>query len=198
MRQKVGEMGLVQESEAELAELALQEGHPEQAEPLLRGAIAEFEKEKSDPDASSAYTLLSRALLMQSKVEEAHKAAERAAALSLTSSDPALKLPAAIQSARVEMASASRSMGSSSVSVGRQELRSAVTTARRLGYYNLECEARLALSEQELKSNPASGRAQLAALATETRGHGLELLARHAEQAITAASTVVAANKPAR
>jgi len=198
MRQKVGEIGLVQESEAELAELALQEGRPEQAEPLLRGAIAEFENEKSDPDASNAYTLLSRALLMQGKVGEARKAAERATTLSLTSSDPALKLPAAIQSARVEMASASHSTESSSVSAARQELRSAETTARKLGYYNLECEARLALGEQELKSNPRSGRAQLAALATETRGHGLELLARHAEQAITAASTVVAANKPAR
>ena len=198
MRQKVGEMGLVQESQVELADLALQEGHPEQAESLLRGAIAEFEKEKGDPDASGAYTLLSRAWLMQGKVEEARKAAERATALSLTSSDPALKLPAAIQSARVAVASASPSTGSGSVLAARQELRSAVTTARKLGYYNLECEARLALSEQELKSNPASGRAQLAALATESRGHGLELLARHAEQAITAPGTVVAANKPAR
>lgn len=197
MRQKVGEMGLVQESQVELADLALQEGHPEQAEPLLRGAIVEFEKEKGDPDASGAYTLLSRALLMQGKVEEARKAAERATALSLTSSDPALKLPAAIQSARVAIASARPSAASSSVSVARQELRSAATTARKLGYYNLECEARLALNEQELKSNPASGRAQLAALATETRGHGLELLARHAEQAITASGTVVAAEKPA-
>jgi eukaryotic-like serine/threonine-protein kinase len=198
MRQKVGEMGLVQESQAELADLALQEGRPEQAEPLLRGAIAEFEKEKGDPDASGAYTLLSRALLMQGKVEEARKAVERATALSLTSSDPTLKLPAAIQSARVAIASTSNNTVSSSVSAARQELRSAVTTARKLGYYNLECEARLALSEQELKSNPASGRAQLAVLATETRGHGLELLARHAEQAIAASGTVLAANKPAR
>jgi tetratricopeptide (TPR) repeat protein len=198
MRQKTGEMGLVEESQVELADLALQEGRPEQAEPLLRGAIAEFEKQKGDPDASSAYTLLSRALLMQSKLGDARKAAERATALSLTSSDPALKLPAAIQSARVELASASPSTASSSVSAARHVLRSALATARRLGYYNLECEARLAVGELELKTDPVSGRSQLNALATETRSHGLELLARHSEQAIAAASTVVAANKPAR
>ena len=65
LRQKIGALELVAESQAELAALAIEEDHAEQAESLIRTALGEFEKEKSDPDSSSAYTLLSRALLMQ-------------------------------------------------------------------------------------------------------------------------------------
>ena len=53
----------------ELGEMALQEGHPELAEPLVRSAITLFEKENGLPDASSAYVLLSRSLLMQRKLD---------------------------------------------------------------------------------------------------------------------------------
>ena len=189
MRQKVGSLSLVAESQVELAELALDEGHPDKAEQLVRTAIAQFEKEKGDPDTSSAYTMLSRALLMQGKVEDALKAAERGGELSLTSSDPALKLPAAIQRSRVEIATAGRSATTGST---------VVATSKRLGYYGLECEGRLALGELEMKTNPALGRAQLTALASEARSHGLELLARKAEQVLSRANliTVSASSRP--
>ncbi len=67
-------MGSAAESQVELAELALEEGHPEQTEPLLRTALAEFETEKSDLDAASAYVVLSRDLMVQCKLDEARKA----------------------------------------------------------------------------------------------------------------------------
>jgi tetratricopeptide (TPR) repeat protein len=194
IQQKIGALELIAETQVELANLALAEEHPEKAEPVLRNAIAEFEKEKSDPAASNAYTLLSRALLMQGKLHESRKAIQHAIELSKTSSDLALRLPAEIQAARVEISGTDPR----AITSTRQGLRSLIANAKRLVYYNLECEARLVLGELDMKSNPASGRAQLAALAAETRSHGLELLARHAEQAITAAGTVVAANKAAR
>jgi hypothetical protein len=81
-------------------------GHADQAEPLVRAAIVEFEKENADPDATSAYTLLSRTLLRQGKVEESRKAIQHAAELGHHSSDPALTLPITIQTARIEMAAA--------------------------------------------------------------------------------------------
>ena len=52
MRQKVGAADLVAENQVEFAALSMEEGHPESAEPVLRVAISEFEKEKVDPDAS--------------------------------------------------------------------------------------------------------------------------------------------------
>ena len=197
IRQKMGEAGLVQESEVELASLDLEENHPEQAEPLLRGAIAEYEKENEDPAASSAYVLLSRALLAEGRFDEARTSVQRGTELSLTSSDPALKLPAAIQTARVEAASAaSGKRGNGPSSEAMQKLRSAVAAARTLGYYNFECEARLALGELELKLNSPSGHTQLTTLASETHSRGLELLARRAEQAAAGTVNELAINQP--
>jgi tetratricopeptide (TPR) repeat protein len=194
MRQKIGSFELAAESQIELADLEVQENHPEQAESLVRTALAEFEKEKSDPDSSSAYTVLSRALLMQGKFDEANKASQRAAELSLTSSDPALKLPAAIQQARVQGAnSTNRSANSTSAF---EQLRSTISAAKRLGYYQIECEGRLALGELELKLNSSLGRKHLTDLAAETRSHNLELLARQAEGVIVS-GPVVAENRSA-
>ncbi|MGA9474486.1 MAG: hypothetical protein WBV36_18610 [Terriglobales bacterium] len=74
-----------------------------------------------------------------------------------------------------------------------------IATARKLGYYQIECDARLALGELEIRLSPEAARAQLATLATETRSRGLELLARQAERAVTnTARSVVAFNRPAR
>jgi tetratricopeptide (TPR) repeat protein len=192
IQQKIGALELIAETQVELANLALDEEHPERAEPLLRSAIAEFEKEKSDPAASNAHTLLSRALLMQGKLDESRKAVQRAIELSETSSDPALRLPAEIQATRVETAGTDPR----TITSARQGLRSLAANAKKLGYYNFECEARLILGELDRKSNPVSGRAELTALASETRSHGMEFLAHQAERAAEA-DAAVASNKSA-
>ncbi len=192
MRQKIGALDLVAESQAELAELEIQENHPEQAESLARTALAEFEKEKSEPDSSSAYTILSRALLMQGKFDEANQASRRAAELSLTSSDPALKLPAAIQQARVQAANPVNRSANSAAAF--EQLHSTISTAKHLSYYQIECEARLALGEIELKVNSSLGRKHLTELATETHSRNLELFA-HQAQAALVSGAVVAENR---
>ncbi|HSS95897.1 MAG TPA: hypothetical protein VLK33_02645, partial [Terriglobales bacterium] len=65
-----------------------------------------------------------------------------------------------------------------------EQLRSTISTAKRLGYYRIECEARLVLGQFELKLNPSLGHKHLTDLAEETRSHGFELLAHEAENAI--------------
>ena len=182
IRQKMDEQGPVAESQASLAEVALEEGHPEQAETLLRAAIAEFEREKETPNATSAYTLLSRVLLAQGKLEEARKAIQHAVELGRNSPDPALTLPIAIQGARIATeAAAPGTAGHVAPAVARQQLLAVIATARRLGYYQIECEAHLALAVEDLKANPALGRSQLETLAKETHERGLELLSHKAE-----------------
>lgn len=187
IRNKIGALEEAAESEVELATLAIQEQHPEKAEPLVRSALAEFEKEKSDPDSSSAYTVLSRALLQQGKSDEARSAAERGLTLSLTSSDPSLKLPAEIQQARVELATSNDTARSAAAL---RHLHSAQSAAKRMGYYMLDCEARLTLGEMGIKTNSVSGRKRLSALASEAHSHGLELLAHQAERALSNGSVV--------
>jgi DNA-binding winged helix-turn-helix (wHTH) protein/tetratricopeptide (TPR) repeat protein len=181
-RQKLDERNLAAESQVSLAELSLEEGHPEQAETLLRQATAEFEKENGAPDATSAYTLLSRTLLTEDKLEEARKAIQHAADLGRKSPDPALTLPLTIQNAQVEMlAAATGTSGHFALATAKRRLRSAIVTARKLGYYQIECQARLALAGGDLKENPARGRSQLETLKNETHERGLELLSHKAE-----------------
>lgn len=188
MRKGIGAQGGQAECQMELAQLSIEEGHPAAAEPLLREAVAEFEREGSDPSGSSALTLLSRALLMQGKLDEAQKTVQRGAQLSLTSSDPALRLPAEIQQARVEMAvkSSAGAHESSGPSSALSRLQTVIATARSLGYYNIEEEARLAAAELQLPISASSARKQLTQLAAEARGRGFEQTAREAEQALAA------------
>jgi hypothetical protein len=105
-----------------------------------------------------------------------------------------LKLPAQIQQARVDMASGDAHSANQGAAL--RNLHSIIATAKRLGYYNIECEARLALGEWELKSKSSVGHKHLAALAAETRGHGLELLAREAESALSSVTIVARNNSP--
>ncbi len=171
----------VAETQVELSDLALDMGYPDQAEPLLRAAIAEFEKEKADPDSTSAYIELSRMLLMEGKLQDARTAIQHAAELSRTSPDPGLKLPIAIQSARVMLAAVQQNeRRHPSLAAVRQQLRSASATAKKLGYYGQECESRLALGELEVKQNPKLGRFLLTQLVADAHQHGMERIAREA------------------
>lgn len=190
LRQQVGAADLVAENQVELAVLSIEEGHAEQAEGLLKSAIPEFEKEKADPDAASAYTHLSRVLLLQGKVDEARQAVDRAIQLSRATSSPAVKIPASIQRVRVTVA------GSRDVVPAINELRSLAAEAKKLGYYNLESEARLELGRLLLGSDASAGRTVLTTLASDARAHGFQLLAHHAEANLPSAGTLADLQKP--
>ncbi len=200
IRQKIGSLELVAESQVELAQLDLEEGHSAVAESMVRKAIPEFEKENADPDSANAYLLLSRVLLQQGKLDKARDALAMAAKLGRSSPDPALKLPLAIQHARLEIAPDARleiapvnhPQSGVALPAARRELQTVAASAAKLGYYGIQCEARLELSELEAKMNPDAGRAQLTSLAAEARRRGLELVARKAEHGLTSSTDLVA------
>jgi DNA-binding winged helix-turn-helix (wHTH) protein/tetratricopeptide (TPR) repeat protein/TolB-like protein len=181
VRQKTGEMGGIEEAQAETAALALEDGHPAEAESLLRRAITEFENEKSDPAAAAAYAGLSQALLAQGKLDEARKAIQRATELTRTTPDPASKLSIAIQIARVEAAAGQKATRSAGLAAAVPRLHSVIASARKLGYYQIECEARLALAEVEIRIDPALSSSQLEVLAQQTHERGLDLLSHKAQ-----------------
>jgi tetratricopeptide (TPR) repeat protein len=198
IQKKAGMLDLADETQEELAELDLLQGHAKKAEPVLRKVIADFEKQHSDPDSTSAYTLLSRALLAQGKVDEAAKAIQRAVELNANGPDPALTLPVNIQRARVNAAAGVRG-GTNLLAQARQDLRSTVSTAKKLGYYGLAGEARVALARLDLKSTPTPTRAEMTSLILDARNRGFELLAHEAEQVLNRQQTnEVASNSPAR
>jgi eukaryotic-like serine/threonine-protein kinase len=181
-------------SQVSLAELSIAEGHPGAAGPLIREAIAEFEKEQSAGDEIGGYTSLSRALLAESKLAEARDAIDHASKLSDLREFPALSLPLQLLHARVTAAAARPGPpGRNDLNLASQEMRAVILKSQQLGLYNINCEARLALGKLQLESNPALARSQLAALASEARSHGLELFARQAEAAAATPGSAVAA-----
>ncbi len=179
-----------------LAELAIAEGHPSAAEPLLRQAIAEFEKEQSAGEEIGGYAALGRSLLAQGKAAEAKDAIARASKLADLREFPVLALPLQILQARAAALEAKPGAAGNSILVACvRKLHSVIQQSRALGLYNTECEARLALGEIEMRLNPASARAQLTALASEAHSHGMELLVRDVQRAMATSHTVVAANR---
>lgn len=185
-RQARGRTSDVAESQVELSEIELEEGHVAQAEPLLRPAIALFEKEKIDPDSASAYTLLSRVLQAEGKIEDARTAVEKAADLARSTPDPELQWPIVIQRARVETSAAQGTAHNTkqrpALALAIQQLHGVIASAKKLGYYQLECEARLAMAEAEMKTDAGAAKAHADVLTREAHQHGFELIARKAQE----------------
>ena len=164
-----------------LAELSIEEGHADAAEATIRIAVAEFEKGRSAGEEIGAYTSLSRALLAEGKPTEAQDAIKKAFNLVDLHRFPVLALPVRILDVRAKVTAAKAdSRGRTEIAAGKGKLRAVIGQAHQLGLYQIECEARLALGELEMKINSAKSRAQLTTLSSEARSHGLELIARKA------------------
>jgi DNA-binding winged helix-turn-helix (wHTH) protein/tetratricopeptide (TPR) repeat protein len=180
-RIKLGDPGLIAQSRVCLASLAIEEARSPEAVEEIRTVLPEFEKEKDMAGAATANVELTRALLKQGKIEEARDALRAAKEFSRSSPDPALRLPVDIQDARVTFAAACAGAARScDAPNARGLLQSTITAAHRSGYVTLECDARLALGELELKANPALGRSELEVLAREAHQLGFDLISRAA------------------
>jgi tetratricopeptide (TPR) repeat protein len=196
LRQKLGESDLVNETQLAIAELFLSEGHPEKVEALITPILPELEKEKSDPASAGAYLTLSRADLAARKTPEADAAISQAAKFAAAISDPAIKLPIAIQHARVTAVKVSGN--AAKLTEARRELSSALATARHLGYYQVELQARQALAELEARTDLEQARARLNVLVAESRRRSLELAARQSEEIAARLNQTSPSNKSRR
>jgi DNA-binding winged helix-turn-helix (wHTH) protein/tetratricopeptide (TPR) repeat protein len=173
----------VAEVEASLAGISLEEGKVSEAEQALSKSLAAFRAGNEVLDEVPAETDLSRTLLREGNLTGARQTISDAMQLSASSSDPNMKLPVAIMDARIQAAeiSASARAGSKpNLAAPQRKLMSAIATAHQLGYYQIECDARLALAELELHENAPSARAHLTELEHEARAHGLNLVSRKA------------------
>ena len=195
---QLGNKKAAAENQAAIADVSIEEGNFEEAEQMLRESLAEFHSENAVIDEIGANTDLARALLKQDKLPAARSAISEALKLSASSRDPSIKLPAAIEDARIQAAEiasrAKRARSRADFSASRRKLQNAVADAHRLGYFGLECEARLALAEIEMRESPPAARAQLGELARAAHKHGMELVARKAAALQNSGSAVSAAN----
>jgi tetratricopeptide (TPR) repeat protein len=194
---KIGNVDDAAETKFALADLALAEGNPEKAEPLVRESIAQLEKGQGLLDQIAAYTTLSRILQAKGELEEAMKAADHAAMIAGSNNMGffhGVNLPLKIEQERVKAASADRK-DRGEITSTRQKLNSLIATAHKLGFFNFECDARLALAELEMRTNPQTAHQQLASLAQDAQDHGFVLVTKRASDL---AHTVAASLRQAK
>jgi hypothetical protein len=139
-------------SQTQLATIALEEGHDEEAEGLIRTAATEFEKERLSDNQAAAQALLTLILLRQGRVADAQKTAQQAITLSRRSGNRQARFDAELANARALAAS-----GRGAAGLNRVE--PVLAEAKKYGYLNYEYQARLALGEIEMKlRRTAAGR----------------------------------------
>jgi len=164
-----------------LASLAIEEGHPEAAEPLLGPALEVFAAQKAADWEASAQAVLARSLLGGKRPDDARKALERALALSAKSSSPHVRLTVAAAAGRV-MATNGK------VEEALLRLDAALAEAVRLHLAGLQLELRLARGEIRIGSGQTAATQDLLMLAEDARARGFGLVARKAEAILRTSS----------
>ena len=167
-----GEKTTAAESEVALAELSIEEGHPDRAESPLRAALEVFRGEHLTDDEIVARTLLSRSLVALGRLAQAREEVDSAGPLAGRSQNRDVRLRFAITAARVHEDSA--------------RVAAALAESAKCGLLGVGYEARLALGEIEMETGQsAAGRARLLALEKDAAAKGFSLVARKAHGATT-------------
>ena len=174
LRNGLGEQDTVSSTRLAMAELAIEEGHPDAAEGLATEARDWFQKARKNDDQVNATAVLAAAHLADGKNEEAFKELAKIAPIAARTQNLSVQLAYAISQARVKAAS-------HDTGTARKILNEALAKATKSGYLAYQFESRLAIEELELKSgkSPAS-HARLEKLQKEAKEKGFDLISRKA------------------
>jgi DNA-binding winged helix-turn-helix (wHTH) protein/tetratricopeptide (TPR) repeat protein len=181
IRSSAGDQLTIAETQLGLADLSIEEGHsPREQEAPIRQVIEVFQKQKAGDDEIQAWCILARAMLAQDKAAAASNAIERARSMAGKSQNPEVRWRTAIAAARLHVAGKDNARTASRMAA-QKELSAIVTKSRELGYRGIELDARLALAEIEMKVGQTAGaRAHLAAIESDARAKGFQLVTRKA------------------
>jgi len=178
-------LGLPNQSEfvrLELAETHLAAGRPAVAERLAREALRVL-RAPGLVHEPWAHVMLARCLLAQGRHAEAALVARDIRRLAGGSQSVELRLAGTIAAAAV----AASNGEPHEAEAARRELQAALDEANRKGFASLALEARLALGESLIGSDPVEARATLRELSGEASARGFGLIARQAAALAAAA-----------
>lgn len=177
MLESLGEKSTAAERRVALAQLAIEEGHPEDAEKLVLQAREEFRSENLADEQVSVQAALARAFLAEGKLAEAQKEIDAAGPPAAKIQRRSLRLDLGITSARVLAA-----LGKTTDA--RTGLNKALNEARRAGFVKYQLEARLAQGEIEFRSgNRDLARRLWSEVERQARARRFLLIARQAAAA---------------
>jgi eukaryotic-like serine/threonine-protein kinase len=177
LRTQTGEKQAIAESKVSLAELSIEEGHPSDAESVLRTCTGEFRQQKQADDELAAELALIRALRLQGKQADAVSELDHARSVADSSHNLLYRLQFALESARTLLAS-------DHPRSSRSQLEQTLETAHAHGFLSLELEVRISLAELENKSgHSTAAKSQLESIEKAATDKGLALIARKAAAA---------------
>jgi len=182
IQQQLGEKA--GETQLALADLNIESGRSTDAEQFSRTALQQFEAEKEPDQEIYAECLLSRSLLEQGRISEAHENIARAMKLSKESPDVFSQVSLALDHGKV-LAATNDALAAEYVD------RQVLHQTEKLGLFRLNLEASLALGEVLVgNTKTAMGRKRLDETVKTSRAKGFELIARKAETAREATESV--------
>lgn len=174
LRNELGEKDNTAATQVAIAELAIEEGHPDAAEGPAREARDDFQRARKSDEQITAATVLVDALLADGKNDETLKELGKTAPSAVRSQNLSVQLAFAAARARAKVAS--RESGAA-----KAILKEALAKATRCGYVGYQLESRLALEEIEMKfGKSAASRARLDQLQKDAKEKGFDLIARKA------------------
>jgi tetratricopeptide (TPR) repeat protein len=157
-REEMGDKATIAETRSRQAELLLEEGQPQEAETLLRQALAEFVAERLFDDEIEGRAILAEALSAQGKSAEAQSEINSAQKLVNKSQNAATRLKLQIVAARLRT-------GTDTIVEAKHRLETVLNSATKDGFVGYQLEAKLALGELEMNSGKtAAGRLHLTSL----------------------------------
>jgi eukaryotic-like serine/threonine-protein kinase len=177
LRRELREENTLAVSQAQMAEIALDQRHYPAAEDLARAAVEAFERIKSPQQEAGGLDLIALAQIHTGKANDATANAEHALKLALEGTDRLPRYMSAIVAARVQAANGQ-------IPQALHALQPVLAEATKNGYCAVAFEARLALGEIEMHRSPDRARIQLRALARDSRERGFERIARLAQAAL--------------
>jgi eukaryotic-like serine/threonine-protein kinase len=176
VRKKLGGKDAVASSRVSIAELALEEGRPQEAEKSARATIKEFLAAKDFEQEMRTRIVLARSLLAQGRFRNAEIEIEEANNRVAASEYKLMGLWVSIPRARIMAA-----LGNPAEAL--KNLLAIQNAARKSGLTGLQFEAGLAIAEIEMNSGNPAGRSHLQSLAEEARNKGYHLIAQKASRA---------------
>jgi eukaryotic-like serine/threonine-protein kinase len=166
---RVGGKSWIAGSKLSVASLMLEQDQPQQAEPLAREAVAEFQAEKASDQEIGAHDILAQILIAQLRFPEAQ--AEIDSARKLSSQNVLVSLGLEITNDRLRLQT-----GHASESI--QDLERIITRAKGMKLLTYEFQARLAQADACLAAKDvSSARSRLEALQKDATRAGFKTIA---------------------